>query len=185
MAKKKAKRESKKQKLERAMEAFYNAGAPAEGVVVDGTRYMFMDFGEDWKKEMEARPVPTKTKAPRKTARAEAAVYCLKCGGKMRKMKKKELALWDLTRGNVCKNQHVQWKFGDEISVPGFVNEDCIECGEIMRRLTRQEARTLPKQEAEEYEKKIAAGQVAAICSNKHIQWRHRPLGAEVPTIIR
>jgi hypothetical protein len=25
-----------------------------------------MDFGEDWKKEMEARPVPTKTKAKRK-----------------------------------------------------------------------------------------------------------------------
>ena len=66
MAKKKSKRETKKQKLERAMEAFYNAGAPAEGVVVDGTRYMFMDFGEDWKKEMEARPVPTKTKARRK-----------------------------------------------------------------------------------------------------------------------
>jgi hypothetical protein len=66
MAKKKSKRESKKQILERAMEAFYNAGAPAEGVVVDGKRYMFMDFGEDWKKEMEARPLPTKTKAKRK-----------------------------------------------------------------------------------------------------------------------
>jgi hypothetical protein len=74
MAKKKSKRESKKRIQERAMEAFYNAGAPAEGVVVDGKRYMFMDFGEYWKKEMEARTVPAKTKAPRKakTTRKEA-----------------------------------------------------------------------------------------------------------------
>jgi hypothetical protein len=55
MAKKKAKRETKKQKLERAMEAFYKAGAPAEGVVVDGKRYTFMDFGEEWNQKMAAK----------------------------------------------------------------------------------------------------------------------------------
>jgi hypothetical protein len=54
MAKKKSKRESKKQIQERAIEAFYNAGAPAEGVVVDGTRYTFMDFGEDWRQKRES-----------------------------------------------------------------------------------------------------------------------------------
>jgi hypothetical protein len=61
---------AKKRKLDRVMEAFYNAGAPAEGVVVDGKRYTPLNFGEEWRRKREsemvaARPAPTK---PRKKA---------------------------------------------------------------------------------------------------------------------
>lgn len=60
----------KKTRLVRVMEEFYEAGAPPEGVVVDGKRYTPLNFGEEWRRKREsemaaARPAPTK---PRKKA---------------------------------------------------------------------------------------------------------------------